>query len=152
MALYLTRSLLVDDVDPSIQYTGGPWFQDTNATDSPGFFGRSLFSTLHGTNSSGGITFVFNGMSAESPHIMIIGSQSCNWNRNSDTSRRRLPQHDSRRGIPNLDMPCGWCHSKLQRFRQSKQPLDPVREHHPLRRAAHFNPANAGPRGAAILV
>lgn len=63
MALDLTRSLLVDDVDPNIQYTGGPWFQDTNATDSPGFHGRSLFSTLHGTNSSAAITFIFNGIS-----------------------------------------------------------------------------------------
>ncbi len=58
-----TRSLLVDDVDPSIQYTGGPWFQDTNATDTPGNYGGSLFSTLHGTNSSAVITFIFNGNS-----------------------------------------------------------------------------------------
>ena len=58
-----TRSLLVDDMDPSIQYTGGPWFQDTNATDTPGNYGGSLFSTLHGTNSSAVITFIFNGNS-----------------------------------------------------------------------------------------
>ncbi len=63
MTLYLTRSLLVDDVDPSIQYTGGPWFQDINATDSPGVLGYTLFGTLHGTNSSAAVTFKFNGTS-----------------------------------------------------------------------------------------
>ncbi len=63
MTLERSRSLLVDDVDPSIQYTGGPWFQDTNATDSPGNNGYPLFNTLHGSNSSAVITFKFNGIS-----------------------------------------------------------------------------------------
>ena len=64
MTLANTRSVLVDDLDPtgSIQYTGGPWFEDTDATDSPGIYGHSLFGTLHGTNSSAAITFTFHGI------------------------------------------------------------------------------------------
>ncbi len=46
----------------SIQYIGGPWFEDTSATDSPGNWGHALFGTLHGTNSSAAITFIFNGI------------------------------------------------------------------------------------------
>lgn len=60
MSFERTRSVLVDDVDASIQYTGGPWFQETNAIDSLGNNGYSLFNTLHGTNSSAFITFRFN--------------------------------------------------------------------------------------------
>ena len=62
MSLAQTRSVMVDDGDPAIQYSGGPWFQDTNATDSLGNNGHSLFNTLHGTNDSAAITFIFNGI------------------------------------------------------------------------------------------
>ena len=54
--------MLVDDTDPSIQYAGGPWFQDTNTTDNLGYVGLSLFGTLHGVNSSAAITFEFDGI------------------------------------------------------------------------------------------
>ena len=45
MAIAQTRCVLVDDTDPSIQYAGGPWFQDTNATDNLGYVGLSERST-----------------------------------------------------------------------------------------------------------
>ena len=61
MAIAQTRCVLVDDMDPSIQY-GGLWFQDTNATDNLGYVGLSLFGMLHGTNSSAVITFEFDGI------------------------------------------------------------------------------------------
>ncbi len=50
MTLANTRSVLVDDLDPtgSIQYTGGPWFEDTDATDSPGIYGHSLLARCMG--------------------------------------------------------------------------------------------------------
>ena len=62
MSICQTRYVLVDDTDPSIQYAGGPWFQDTNATDNLGYVGLSLFGTLHGVNSSAAITFEFDGI------------------------------------------------------------------------------------------
>lgn len=76
------RFIIVDDVDPSIQYTGS-WFstQGTlglgNASDGPPYE-----NTLHGANSSASLSFAFNG-----GHHFFRGS-SCylvDWDsRNSD--------------------------------------------------------------------
>ena len=44
MAIAQTRCVLIDDTDPIIQYAGGPWFQDINATDNLCYVGLSLWS------------------------------------------------------------------------------------------------------------
>ena len=54
------RLIIVDDVDPNIQYTG-PWYPDQGSRDSAGNFGPSYQSTLHGVNSNASLSFVFNG-------------------------------------------------------------------------------------------
>ena len=54
------RLIIIDDVDPSIQYTG-PWYPDQGSRDSVGNFGPSYQSTLHGVNSNASLSYAFNG-------------------------------------------------------------------------------------------
>jgi len=54
------RLVVVDDTDPTIEYTG-PWFQDTGSQDNVGNFGPAYLSSLHGTNQSASLSFAFNG-------------------------------------------------------------------------------------------
>ena len=54
------RQIIVDDVNPSIQYTG-PWYLDHGSRDSVGTFGSSYQSTLHGVNSNASLSYAFNG-------------------------------------------------------------------------------------------
>jgi hypothetical protein len=54
------RLIIVDDVDPSIQYFG-PWYPDQGSLDSVGNFGPPYQSTMHGVNSNASLSYAFNG-------------------------------------------------------------------------------------------
>lgn len=54
------RWIVVDDVDPRIQYTG-PWFPDQGSQDAVGTWGPPFRSTLHGTTSNASFSFAFHG-------------------------------------------------------------------------------------------
>ena len=54
------RLIIIDDVDPTIQYTG-PWYPDQGSRDSAGNFGPPYQSTLHGVNSNASLSYAFNG-------------------------------------------------------------------------------------------
>lgn len=60
MSTVVPRWIIVDDVDPQIQYTG-PWFPDHGSQDSVGNFGPPYQSTMHGTNSNASLSFAFHG-------------------------------------------------------------------------------------------
>jgi len=52
--------VLVDDSDPSVKYTGGPWFRAGGPNEQSG--------TTHGTQGAGAqATLIFNGASAKTP-------------------------------------------------------------------------------------
>ena len=64
----MARLVMVDDMDPSIQYSGGesgPWtgYEVNNTLNDLGFRGTPFQKTLHGVNVSASFTFPFNGMS-----------------------------------------------------------------------------------------
>ncbi|KAF8801637.1 hypothetical protein BYT27DRAFT_7341793 [Phlegmacium glaucopus] len=59
-----TRWIIVDDVDPRIQYNG-PWFSDQGSQDSRGDFGTPFRSTLHGTQADASLSFTFHGTQVE---------------------------------------------------------------------------------------
>jgi hypothetical protein len=60
------RRIIVDDVDPSIQYIG-PWYPDHGGSrDSAGHYGPPYQDTLHGVNSNATLSYAFNG---EQPFI-----------------------------------------------------------------------------------
>ncbi|KAF9483497.1 hypothetical protein BDN70DRAFT_873790 [Pholiota conissans] len=58
----MSRSILVDDTDPRIAYTG-PWFTNTGSFDETGDSGPPLESTLHGTNDAASFSYDFSGTS-----------------------------------------------------------------------------------------
>ena len=62
------RYIIVDDVDPSIQYTG-PWYPDQGSRDSVGNFGPPYQNTLHGVNSNASLSYAFNG---ERPLFFLV--------------------------------------------------------------------------------
>ncbi|KAH9476061.1 hypothetical protein JR316_0011631 [Psilocybe cubensis] len=62
-----TRSIVVDDTDPRVQYSLG-WFQDHGSQDTFGTFGPPYLSTLHGTT-NGSLSFAFNGIK-----VSVIGT------------------------------------------------------------------------------
>ncbi|KDR67258.1 hypothetical protein GALMADRAFT_258429 [Galerina marginata CBS 339.88] len=69
MAPNATRFIMVDDTDSGIQYTG-PWFSlNPGAEDNLGDAGAPFLSTLHGVNSSGSLSYTFNGS-----QVQIYGS------------------------------------------------------------------------------
>ena len=69
------RLIIVDDVDPNIQYTG-PWYPDQGSRDSAGNFGPSYQSTLHGVNSNASLSYAFNG-----EHTLLSSPKLINFNR-----------------------------------------------------------------------
>ena len=69
------RLIIVDDVDPNIQYTG-PWYPDQGSRDSVGNFGPSYQSTLHGINSNASLSYAFNG-----EHTLFSSPKLINFNR-----------------------------------------------------------------------
>ena len=77
------RLIIVDDVDPSIQYTG-PWYPDQGSRDSVGNFGPSYQSTLHGVNSNASLSYAFNG------EERCFLSKFVNFNRLGIQDRRSL--------------------------------------------------------------
>lgn len=56
----MSRSILIDDSDPTITYTG-PWFTDAGSFDETGNSGPPLESTLHGTNGAASFSYDFSG-------------------------------------------------------------------------------------------
>ncbi|KAF9524783.1 hypothetical protein CPB83DRAFT_909679 [Crepidotus variabilis] len=65
------RSIIVDDLDPSIKYEGNSWFADQGSQDRAGNFGPPFRSTLHGTQSSASLSFQFSGTS-----ITVVGANN----------------------------------------------------------------------------
>ncbi|KAH6890045.1 hypothetical protein BKA70DRAFT_1409027 [Coprinopsis sp. MPI-PUGE-AT-0042] len=55
------RRVIVDDLDPLVQFDGGGWFSVNDAKDGLGNFGPTYLSTQHGTNSSAQLSFTFDG-------------------------------------------------------------------------------------------
>ncbi|KAF8801613.1 hypothetical protein BYT27DRAFT_7197850 [Phlegmacium glaucopus] len=70
MSTTVPRSIIVDDVDSRIQYTG-PWFPDEGSQDSVGNYGPPYQSTMHGTKSNASLSFAFNGT-----QIRVVGSNN----------------------------------------------------------------------------
>lgn len=67
----MSRTLVVDDNDPGITYSGS-WFKDDSGTlDTMGNFGPPMLGTLHGTNSTASFTYKFSG--ALIPLLMFVG-------------------------------------------------------------------------------
>jgi len=54
------RLIVLDDTDPSIQYSG-QWFIDKGSTDGASFLGPTYNHTLHGTASNGSVSLSFEG-------------------------------------------------------------------------------------------
>ena len=54
------RLIMVDDVDPSIQYNG-PWYLSEGSLETEGTWGPPYQSTLHGVNSSASLSYAFSG-------------------------------------------------------------------------------------------
>jgi hypothetical protein len=59
MSTNAPRSIIIDNVDPSIQYIG-PWSLD-QGSDSVGNFGPPYQSTLHSVQANASFSFAFNG-------------------------------------------------------------------------------------------
>jgi hypothetical protein len=66
-SLVTTVTVLIDDTNPSIQYSG-PWFEVNNTQLNTGVFGPPFQNTLHGVNISANFSFPFSGMS----HLLIL--------------------------------------------------------------------------------
>ena len=56
------RLVVIDDTNPSIQYSG-PWFGVTNTQIDTGIFGPPFNKTLHGVNVTANLSLNFSGMS-----------------------------------------------------------------------------------------
>ena len=57
----MSRSIIVDDNDSGIIYSGS-WFKDdSGAFDTMGNFGPPMLGTLHGTNSTASFKYTFSG-------------------------------------------------------------------------------------------
>jgi hypothetical protein len=65
------RFIVVDNVDPSIQYTG-PWFLNQGSENSVGNFGPPFQATLHGVQANASLSFPFNG-----EHYFLHPQQLC---------------------------------------------------------------------------
>ena len=84
MSMDVPRSVIVDDVDTSIQYTG-PWYQFEGSPSPDSLLGPPYRSTLHGTNASASLAFAFNG----ERHFFFVNSPKFEIDqdfRNSDQS------------------------------------------------------------------
>ena len=64
------RLVLVDDTDPSIQYSG-PWFEVQHTEGNLGDFGPPFENTLHGVNVNATFSYSFSGM-VSSLHLLIF--------------------------------------------------------------------------------
>ncbi|KAH6879653.1 hypothetical protein BKA70DRAFT_1345189 [Coprinopsis sp. MPI-PUGE-AT-0042] len=66
------RKVVLDDLDPLVQFDGAGWFTVNDAKD-PGFgnFGPTYLSTLHGTNTSAELSFTFDGS-----YVKLSGSNN----------------------------------------------------------------------------
>ena len=62
MPVPLARLVMIDDTDPSIQYSG-PWFEVNNTQIETGTNGPPFQNTLHGVNVTAKFSFQFSGMS-----------------------------------------------------------------------------------------
>ena len=58
----MPRYVVIDDTDPSIQYSG-PWFEANNSEIGTGYLGSPFQKTLHGVIVNASFSFNFNGMS-----------------------------------------------------------------------------------------
>jgi hypothetical protein len=58
----MSRFVIIDDTDPSIQYSG-PWFEIENTHIDTGDNGPPFNNTLHGVNVTANFSFPFNGTS-----------------------------------------------------------------------------------------
>jgi hypothetical protein len=56
----IPRLIVIDDTDPSIQYSG-PWFEVNNAQVDTGINGPPFQNTLHGVNVTASFSFNFSG-------------------------------------------------------------------------------------------
>jgi len=72
-----TRPVVLDDTDPSIQYTGQGWFQDSGSQDGQGNFGGSYLRTRHGTKSNDSLALSFKGPSLVITYRVRLASA---WN------------------------------------------------------------------------
>jgi hypothetical protein len=61
MSTPVPRYIIVDDVDPTIQYTGSWPLSDQGSQNSVGNFGPAYNSTLHGTTTNASFSFEFSG-------------------------------------------------------------------------------------------
>jgi hypothetical protein len=70
------RFIIVDDVDPSIQYIPSEsWYPIQGSRDSLGNFGPPYQSTLHGVNVNASLSYAFNG---EQPFILFKAQSNSN--------------------------------------------------------------------------
>ena len=58
----LSRFVVIDDTNPSIQYSG-PWFEVNNTQVDTGIMGPPFQNTLHGVNVTANFSFPFSGKS-----------------------------------------------------------------------------------------
>ena len=58
----MARLVLIDDTNPSIQYSG-PWFEVNNTQIDTGWNGLPFKNILHGVNVTANFSFSFSGMS-----------------------------------------------------------------------------------------
>jgi hypothetical protein len=58
----MSRRVIIDDANPSIQYSG-PWFEVDDSQLNTGAFGNPFQNTLHGVNVNANFSFPFSGMS-----------------------------------------------------------------------------------------
>ena len=58
----MPRYVVIDDTDPSIQYSGH-WFEVNNTQIDTGVMGPPFQNTLHGVNVNANFSFNFSGMS-----------------------------------------------------------------------------------------
>ncbi|KAF9528097.1 hypothetical protein CPB83DRAFT_883694 [Crepidotus variabilis] len=65
------RAVIIDDIDPSINYVGNSWHSDQGSRDSAGNFGPPFEHTLHGTDSSASLSFQFSGTT-----VKVYGSNN----------------------------------------------------------------------------
>lgn len=70
MSTNAPRSIIVDNVDPSIQYIG-PWFLDQGSETNVGNFGPPYQNTLHGVQANASFSFAFNGS-----QVTVIGTNN----------------------------------------------------------------------------
>ncbi|KAF8815358.1 hypothetical protein BYT27DRAFT_7249246 [Phlegmacium glaucopus] len=77
MSTTVPRWIVVDDVDPRIQYDGPSWFlyQGTPSQESQGISGPPFRSTLHGTQENASLSFTFQGT-----QVKVIGTNNITYN------------------------------------------------------------------------